>query len=54
MRRGSEPITIPAIKADPSLIPVVGSYLVGDIVRVRGGGEEVPCSTSGRPSPTVS
>ncbi len=34
---GSQPIVIPSVEWDPSLEPKVGSFLTGDIVRVRGG-----------------
>lgn len=36
LRRGAAPIVIPAVEWDPSLEPVIGSFLPGDIVTVRG------------------
>jgi hypothetical protein len=35
--RGKRPIVIPEVEVDPALEPVLGSYVVGDIMRVRGG-----------------
>jgi hypothetical protein len=37
LRRGKAPIVIPSLEVDPSRVPVLGSYVPGDIVRVRGG-----------------
>lgn len=37
LQRGRAPIVIPKVIADPALEPVLGSYIAGDIVRVRGG-----------------
>lgn len=37
LRRGHAPISVPGLVVDPSLDPVLGSYLVGDVVTVRGG-----------------
>jgi hypothetical protein len=34
---GRMPVVIPSVDYDPSLEPVLGSYVVGDIMRVRGG-----------------
>jgi hypothetical protein len=34
---GKTPIVIPSVEVDPALEPVLGSYVVGDIMRVRGG-----------------
>jgi hypothetical protein len=35
--QGSTPVVIPEVEWDPSLEPVIGSFLAGDIVTVRGG-----------------
>ena len=35
--RGHAPTVIPSVEVDPAQDPVVGSYLCGDIVKVRGG-----------------
>jgi len=37
LARGKAPTVIPTMDIDPAQDPVVGSYLCGDIVRVRGG-----------------
>lgn len=37
LTRGKAPIVIPSIDVDPSADPVLGSYISGDIVTVRGG-----------------
>lgn len=37
LTRGKAPIVIPSIDVDPSADPTIGSYIPGDIVRVRGG-----------------
>jgi hypothetical protein len=37
LTRGRSPIVIPSIDVDPSRDPVIGSYVPGDIVTVRGG-----------------
>jgi hypothetical protein len=37
LTRGKAPIVLPSIEVDPSAEPVIGSYTVGDIVKVRGG-----------------
>jgi hypothetical protein len=37
LSQGASPVVIPSVEWDPSLEPVIGSFLAGDIVTVRGG-----------------
>jgi hypothetical protein len=37
LTRGAAPIVIPSVDYDPALEPVLGSFIPGDIMRVRGG-----------------
>ena len=37
LQQGSSPVVIPEVEWDPSLEPIIGSFLTGDIVTVRGG-----------------
>jgi hypothetical protein len=37
LAQGASPVVIPNVEWDPSLEPVIGSFLAGDIVTVRGG-----------------